>query len=76
MRFTRSTDGTPRADIRVTLRLSAGEIGVQRIMAAEAGVSWRTWLREMAESGVYSAVVNYYDELRNGLIPDESDRLN
>lgn len=58
LRFTESRDGTPRANVRVTLRLCAEELDMIRDLARKSNESWRVWIQRQAEEGLYSAMVN------------------
>lgn len=61
LNFTKSQDGKPRVDLRVTIRLDAEEIASIKKFARKAGEPWRIWLRRRAEDGIYSAMVRADD---------------
>jgi predicted DNA binding CopG/RHH family protein len=58
LRFTQSKDGTPRANVRVTLRLTAEEVAEIKRRAGDEGCPWREWLQQECENGFYRALLN------------------
>jgi len=62
LKYTNSKDGTPRANLRVTIRLDAEEIDEIKRLARLKKYPWRTWLRNVCTDGLYSAIVRHQDE--------------
>jgi len=62
MRFTNSIDGIQRANVRITIRLSAEDLAEIKAEAIANKEEWRTWLKWQAESGVRSALIRAREE--------------